>query len=54
MKRKETDRIQSARLQSYAYLKDQVDREPWQHLQVNAMGSEASDMLFDRMYYTET
>ena len=50
IKRKETERSQSVRLQSFAHLKSKEDAEPWQHLRVQAIGSEESEETFEKMY----
>jgi hypothetical protein len=38
LKRKESERAQSARLQSYSYLKQQEESEPWRGMKVHAIG----------------
>lgn len=50
MKRKESDRSQSARRQSYSHMRSIVDSEPWQRLAVHQIGSEESDIAFEGMY----
>jgi len=38
LKRKESERAQSARLQSYSYIKQQEDLEPWHLMKVHPIG----------------
>lgn len=38
LKRKESERAKTARLQSYAYLKSKEEREPWVDLKVHGIG----------------
>lgn len=49
LKRKESERAKAARLQSFSYLKAQEEREPWQPMQVHAIGSRASEQKFESM-----
>jgi hypothetical protein len=53
MKRKESDRSQSIRMQSYSYLKDKVDREEWSNLRVHEMNSEESAVLCEQLYVND-
>lgn len=50
MKRKESDRSQTVRLQSFSYMKSQEDAEPWHRLKVHGMASNESAECFDGLY----
>jgi len=50
LKRKESERAQSARLQSYSYIKQQEDTEPWHLMKVYPIGSTQSDEIFHTYY----
>ena len=50
LKRKESERAQASREQSYAYLSKKEDMEPWQHLKVNAIGSAESDNILAHLH----
>ena len=50
MKRKESDRAQSLKLQSFSYLKVLEDAEPWQNLNVHGFGSNESNRIFESMH----
>lgn len=51
LKRKESERAQSARTQSYTYIQAQEDQEPWYSLKVHEIGSGPSDAKFGEMYH---
>jgi hypothetical protein len=54
MKRKETDRSQSIRQQSFAYIKDRIEREEWKNLQVFPINSEESASVFEKLYHADS
>ncbi len=46
LKRKESERAQSARLQSYSHLKQQLEAEPWRGMKVYPIGKYLALLLF--------
>jgi len=50
LKRKESERAQSARIQSYAHIHAQEELEPWQELEIHGIGSTGSELKFTEMY----
>jgi len=53
LKKKESDRAQSARVQSYSHLQAQEEGEPWMYLQTHAVDSPESDLAFGPLYYDD-
>jgi hypothetical protein len=51
LKKKESDRAQSARVQSYAHLLAQEENEPFRKL--ITYNTEESEHMFERMFYQE-
>jgi hypothetical protein len=49
LKRKESERAQSARVQSFAYIHAQLEQEPWQELDIHEIGSAESEKKFLEM-----
>jgi len=53
MKRKENERWQQARLQSFSYLQAREANEPWQKLQIHAFNSATSNEQVDLLYNSD-
>lgn len=53
MKRKETERWQQARLQSFSYLQAREANEPWQKLQIHPFDSDASNEVVESLYVSD-
>ncbi|KAJ1428009.1 DNA-directed RNA polymerase III subunit Rpc5 [Ochromonadaceae sp. CCMP2298] len=49
LKRKESERAQSARVQSFAYVNALLEQEPWQDLDIHEIGSAQSEKKFLHM-----
>jgi hypothetical protein len=51
MRRKESDRAEASRTQSYAYMLSQEEAELWRRLKVNTPGTEQANEDFLQLYY---
>lgn len=51
MRRKESDRAEASRTQSFAFMQSQEESEPWRRLQVSTPGSEIANDAFVQLYY---
>jgi hypothetical protein len=51
LKRKESERAQASRLQSYSYMQAQEDLEEWKELQVYDQTTEEVENFFECMYF---
>lgn len=51
MRRKESDRAEASRTQSFAFMQSQEEAERWRRLQVNTPGTEQANDEFLQLYY---
>jgi len=54
MKRKETERWQTARLQSFSYLQSRENNEPYQKLRVHKINSRESNQFIESLFESHT
>lgn len=54
IKKRETEEQAAARLRSYAYLKRQLDDEPWVKLGVHGIGTQASNDMANKLVLAES